>query len=80
MEYKTIEWKKSTGFRIGPVSEWFSISMGILYIPTYHSPFIPEGYQRNLRYFSKKPTFYQYYLAMSNTADMTGGKPIAVCP
>jgi hypothetical protein len=24
------------------------------------------------------PTFYQNYLAMSNTADVTGGKPLAV--
>jgi hypothetical protein len=27
---------------------------------------------------SEMPTFYQNYLAMSNTADMTGGKPIAI--
>jgi hypothetical protein len=25
------------------------------------------------------PKFYQNYLAMSNTADVTSGKPIAVC-
>jgi hypothetical protein len=27
---------------------------------------------------TKTPIFYQNYLAMRNTADMTGGKPIAV--
>jgi hypothetical protein len=34
--------------------------------------------KRHLRYSSETPTFYQYYLAMSNTADVTNGKPIAV--
>jgi hypothetical protein len=33
---------------------------------------------RHLRYSSETPTFYQNYLAMSNSADVTGGKPIAV--
>jgi hypothetical protein len=33
----------------------------------------------HLRYSSETPTFYQLtYLAMSNIADVTGGKPIAV--
>jgi hypothetical protein len=32
----------------------------------------------HLRYFSETPTLYQNYLAMSNTSDGTGGKPIAV--
>jgi hypothetical protein len=32
----------------------------------------------HLRYSSETPTFYQNYLAMSNTADVRGGKPIAV--
>jgi hypothetical protein len=32
----------------------------------------------HLRYSSETPTFYQNYLAMSNTVDVTGGKPIAV--
>jgi hypothetical protein len=30
-------------------------------------------------YSSETPTFYQIYLAMSNTGDVTGGEPIAVC-
>jgi hypothetical protein len=32
----------------------------------------------HIRYFSDTPTFYQNDTAMKNTADMTGGKPIAV--
>jgi hypothetical protein len=31
-----------------------------------------------LRYFSETPTFYQNYIAMRNSADVTGGKPIAI--
>jgi hypothetical protein len=31
-----------------------------------------------LRYTSETPTFYQNYLAMRNTADVTSGQPIAV--
>jgi hypothetical protein len=34
--------------------------------------------QRRLRYSSETPTFYQNDLAMRNTADVKGGKPIAV--
>jgi hypothetical protein len=41
---------------------------------TYHSRFIPEGVAEA----SQASTFFQNYLAMSNTADITGGKPIAV--
>jgi hypothetical protein len=44
------------------------------YIHTYHSRFIPEG----VAYSSETPTFYQNLLAMRNTADVTGGKAIAV--
>jgi hypothetical protein len=48
-------------------------------IHTYHSRFIPEGVAApHLRYSFRTPTFYQYYLAMRNTADVIGGKPIAV--
>jgi hypothetical protein len=39
---------------------------------------LPKGYQRRLRYSSMTPTFHQNDLAMRNTADVTGGKPIAV--
>jgi hypothetical protein len=39
----------------------------------------PKGQQRHLRYSSEMPTFYHDYSAMSNTADVTGGKPIAAC-
>jgi hypothetical protein len=35
-------------------------------------------YQWHLRYSSEMPTFYHNYSAMSNTADVTGGKAIAV--
>jgi hypothetical protein len=45
------------------------------YIHTYHSRLIPKG---RLRYSSETLTFYQNDLAMRNTADVTGGKPIAV--
>jgi hypothetical protein len=34
--------------------------------------------QRYLRYSSETPTFYQNELAVKNTADVTGGKAIAV--
>jgi N-acyl-D-aspartate/D-glutamate deacylase len=40
---------------------------------------MPEGVnQRHLRYSSEIPTFYQNYLAMRNTAGVTGGKSIAI--
>jgi hypothetical protein len=45
-------------------------------IHTTHA--LSEGVAGNLRYSFKTPTFYQNYLAMRNTADVTGGKPIAV--
>jgi hypothetical protein len=38
----------------------------------------PKGLQRRLRYSSETPTFFQNYLAMRNTADVTGGNSIAV--
>jgi hypothetical protein len=44
---------------------------------TTHAP-SPKGKKRHLRYSSETLTFYQNYLAMRNTADVTGGKPIAV--
>jgi hypothetical protein len=44
------------------------------HIHTYYSRFIPEGVAN----YSETPTFYQNYLAMINTADVTGGKPIGV--
>jgi hypothetical protein len=47
-------------------------------IHTYHSRFIPEGVAEAWRYCSETPMFYQNYLAVRNTADVTGGKPIAV--
>jgi hypothetical protein len=45
------------------------------YIHTTHT-LSQNGQERHLRYTSE--TFYQNYLAMSNTADVTGGKPITV--
>jgi hypothetical protein len=49
----------------------------MLYIHTTHALSL-KGQQRHLRYPSETPTFYQNYLAIRNTADVTGGKPIAV--
>jgi hypothetical protein len=37
-----------------------------------------KGEQRHLRYSYETPTLYQNYLAMSNTVDVTGGKPSSV--
>jgi hypothetical protein len=49
------------------------------YINTYHSRFIPEGVAETSQIFLQMaPTLYQNDLAMRNTADVTGGKPIAV--
>jgi hypothetical protein len=48
------------------------------YIHTYHSRFISEGAAEASQIFLRDATFYKIYLAMSNTADVTGGKPIAV--
>jgi hypothetical protein len=47
------------------------------YIHTTHALSL-KGQQGRLKYSSETPTFYQNYLAMRNTADVTGGKPIAV--
>jgi hypothetical protein len=38
-----------------------------MYIHKYHSRFIPEGLAEYLEYSSQTPTFYQNYLAMSDT-------------
>jgi hypothetical protein len=43
------------------------------YIYTTHA-LSPKGWQRHLRYSSQIPMFYRNYLAMSSTADVTGGK------
>jgi hypothetical protein len=56
-----------------PVSDIFFNT----YIHTTHA-LSPKGYQRHLRYSSETPKFYQNYLAISNTADVTDGKAIAV--
>jgi hypothetical protein len=48
------------------------------YIHTTHA-LSPKGWKRYLRYSSETPPFYPNYLAMSNTAFVSGGKPIAVC-
>jgi hypothetical protein len=39
---------------------------------------ILKGVADVFRCFSETPTFYQNYLALRNTADMAGAKPIAV--
>jgi hypothetical protein len=41
---------------------------------TYNSRFIPEGVVETYQIFLRVATFYQ----MKNTADFTGGKPIAI--
>jgi hypothetical protein len=46
------------------------------YIHTYHSRIIPEGVAETSQIFLRDIT--QNYLDMRNTADVTGGKPIAV--
>jgi hypothetical protein len=45
-------------------------------IHAYHLRFMPEAEASQI--FLKTPTFYQNYLAIRDTADVTGGKPIAV--
>jgi hypothetical protein len=40
---------------------------------TYHSRFIPEGAAEASQISPEMPVFYQNYLAMSNTADVTSG-------
>jgi hypothetical protein len=68
-----------TGLLI-PISledETVQVALKELYIHTYYSRFIPEGVAEASQYSFKSPTFYQN-LAMSNTSDVTGGKPIAV--
>jgi hypothetical protein len=49
----------------------------ITFIHTAHALFL-KGYQRYFRYSYETPTFYKNLLAMKNTADQTGGMPIAV--
>jgi hypothetical protein len=47
-----------------------------IYIHTYRSRFIPERVAEASQIFLRDAL--QNYLAMRNTADVTGGKPIAV--
>jgi hypothetical protein len=44
----------------------------------YHSHFMPEGVAEALQIFLQDAHVLHKYLAMSNTADVTGSKPIAV--
>jgi hypothetical protein len=46
---------------------------------TYHSRFIPEEVVETSQTFLRDAHFYQNDLAMRNTADVSGGKPFAVC-
>jgi hypothetical protein len=50
----------------------------VFFLFMYHSRFIPEGAAEASRHSSDTPTFYQIDLAMRNTADVIGGKPIAI--
>jgi hypothetical protein len=56
----------------------FIINTTYIYIHTYHSRFIPEGVAEASQIFLQAAHVLQNYLAMSNTADVTSGKPIAV--
>jgi hypothetical protein len=49
----------------------------IIFVCTYLACFIHEGVAETSPTLLQDPTFYQNYLAMRNTADVTGGKPIA---
>jgi hypothetical protein len=53
-----------------------TIELIIIYMHTTHA-LSPKGQQRHLRHPSETPKFYQNYLTISYTADVTGGKPIA---
>jgi hypothetical protein len=58
------------------------IIINLIYIHTYHSRLIPEGVSEASQIFLQDgktwATFYRNDLAMKNTADVTGDKPIAV--
>jgi hypothetical protein len=58
----------------------FILYIILYYIHKYHSNLIPEGVAELLGYSSETPTFYQNDLDMRkrNTADVTGGKPMAL--
>jgi hypothetical protein len=47
-------------------------------IHTYHSRFLPEGVAEVSQIFLRNTHVLPKYLVMRNTADVTGGKPIAV--
>jgi hypothetical protein len=51
--------------------------MDVVYLHTYHSRFIPKGVAEISQIFLRD-THVLPKLAMRNTADVTGGKPIAV--
>jgi hypothetical protein len=62
------------------LSSWHTICTQksvVIYIHTYHSRFIPEGVAEISQIFLRDTHVLQK-LAMRNTADETGGKPIAV--
>jgi hypothetical protein len=46
-----------------------------MYLHAYHSRFIPKGVTETSQLFLQE-TFYETDLAIENTADVTGGKPI----
>jgi hypothetical protein len=50
-----------------------------IYIHTYIPLTLYPRIIRGIWYSSVTPTFYHNYLTMRDTADVTGGKPIAVC-
>jgi hypothetical protein len=54
------------------------IKLKTTYIHTYHSRFIPEGVAEASQIFLRDAHVLPNYLAMSNTADVTDSKPIAV--
>jgi hypothetical protein len=56
----------------------YLLNYAILQTLTLKHTYIHIAHALSLRHSSETPTFYENYLAMSNTPDVTGGKPIVV--
>jgi hypothetical protein len=65
--------------RIMRLNNWKKLKSISFYIHTYIPlTLYPRRGSRGISDIAPRPTFYQNYLAVRNTADVTGGKPIAV--
>jgi hypothetical protein len=66
----------------GPAASTFGVrSRNLSNVGRHLKPLVPAAFSvvsTHFKYSFKKTTFYQNDLAMTNTADLTGGKPIAV--